>query len=357
MKNFGRLLLIIFLASSLSNCTEETRKRLAPTPIAIGSLNQVAIVCDQDIWQGPIGDSISFYFGSAYPILPQPEPWFDLKHFTPEELDAEPTRRELKAYVIIGDILDEGSLTQKLLAEDIGSERVRRASEESTYNTSVAKDKWAKGQQLIYLFAKGRDGLQKAVVDNFPAMAKIIQKYYEPQIDATVYLGGSNGVAINTVQKQVKAYINVPTDYKIALEEQNTIWLRQDTDDATSNILIHRLPYTDQNQFEKEYVLNIRNQLGKELISTTIEGTYMQTNDVDLPVFISATQISNAYAVEARGIWEMVGEFLGGPFISYLVLDEENSELLFIDAFVLAPGERKRNLMLYLEHIVSTLKL
>jgi hypothetical protein len=40
-----------------------------------------------------------------------------------------------------------------------------------------------------------------------------------------------------------------------------------------------------------------------------------------------------------------------------MVLDEPNSELLFIDAFVLAPGERKRNQMLYLEHIVSTLKI
>ncbi len=357
MKYPGTLLLILLLALVSTQCTEEARKRLDPVPNAIGSLNQVAVICDQDVWLGDIGDSLSFYFESAYPILPQPEPWFDLKHFTPEELEAEPTRRELKAYVIVGDLADEGSATGKMIASDIGSERVRRALEDRSFRTSVAKDKWANGQQLVYLFAHGSEELKTVVVKSFPAVSKIIQDYYSPQIDATVYLGGSNGVAINSVQKQVNAYLNVPSDYKVALEAENTIWLRRDIDDGVSNLLIHRLPYNDQKQFDKDYILNIRDQLGKELVSTTIEGTYMRTNDKDLPVFINSIQINDAYAVEARGIWEMVGEFLGGPFISYMVLDEPNSELLFIDAFVLAPGERKRNQMLYLEHIVSTLKI
>jgi hypothetical protein len=64
--------------------------------------------------------------------------------------------------------------------------------------------------------------------------------------------------------------------------------------------------------------------------------------------------MGGTYAVETRGIWEMEGDFLAGPFISYLILNEAKTELIYIDAFVLAPGERKRNQMLYLEQIISS---
>ena len=55
---------LVFIIASLLGCTDETRKRLEPTPTAAGSINQLAIIADQELWDGPIGDSISCYFGS-----------------------------------------------------------------------------------------------------------------------------------------------------------------------------------------------------------------------------------------------------------------------------------------------------
>ncbi len=83
----------------------------------------------------------------------------------------------------------------------------------------------------------------------------------------------------------------------------------------------------------------------------------MQINSDDLPVIIQSTQIGESYAVEARGIWEMEGDFLGGPFLSYHILDETTNEIVNIFGFVLAPGERKRNFMLYLDHIIQSFEL
>jgi hypothetical protein len=351
---------IIFLvgifALIFSGCSEETRQRLEPTPLAIGSINQLAVIADQDIWDGSTGDSVRYYFGSAYPILPQPESLFDLKHFTPAELEGEPTRQELKAYLILCDLGDPTSATTKMVMTDLGSEKVRRSKEDPDFSSSVARDKWANDQLLVYIFSHDAEILGPEIVRRFPAAAKIVQDHYENQIDATAYLGGENHVIVNTVQSLFGYYLKIPSDYFIALEEPTTLWLRKETDEASSNLILHKLPYRSQDQFEKEKIISLRDSLGKKLISSTIPGTYMQTNDVDLPVFVQNLQIDNAYAVEARGIWEMVGDFMGGPFISYVVLDEKNSELLFIDGFVFAPGKRKRNYMLQLEHIVSTMK-
>ena len=121
-----------------------------------------------------------------------------------------------------------------------------------------------------------------------------------------------------------------------------------------SNILIHKMPYKSLDQFKKVNIIALRDELGKAYVSSSIEGSYMRTNPVDLPVYTQTTQLGGAYAVEARGIWEMEGDFLGGPFLSYLILNEPKGELIYIDAFVLGPGERKRNQMLYLEHIISS---
>ena len=345
---------IVFLASG---CSEETRQRLEPTPIAVGSLNQLAVIADQELWDSNIGDSIRYYFGSAYPILPQPEPLFDLKHFTPTALIGEPTRKELKAYLVVSDLSDLNSSTTEMVTKDMGSEKIQRAQEDNTFHSIVVKNKWAKNQVLVYLFADGKKSLAEVMVSRFPAAAKVIQQHYDKQIDATAYLGGTNNTIIKAVQANLGFYLKIPSDFVIATSENNTMWLRRESDEVSSNLILYKLNYQNQNQFDKEQIINLRDTLGKYLISTTLPGTYMRTNDKDLPVFIQKIELSNAYAVEARGIWEMQGEFMGGPFISYLVLNEKNNELVFIDAFVFAPSKRKRNYMLQLDHIVSSLKL
>ena len=350
-------LLIMGFVLVMVSCTEEARKRLEPTPIAIGSINQLAVIADEEIWSGTVGDSLKYYFGSAYPILPQPEPLFDLKHFTVDELFAEPTRQELKAYLIIADLRHEGSRTSQMVSKDLGSEKVRRSEEDPSYSTNVGRDRWAMDQLVVYLFAHGEESLKEQLVAKFPAVAKVVQNQYQEQIDATAYLGGVNHAAINRIREQMGVYLKVPTDYEMVIDQEKTIWLKRESDVATSNILLRVIPYSSQSQFSKEHIIAVRDSLGKKLISSTLEGSYMKTNPVDLPVFTQTIQIANAFAVEARGIWEMEGDFLGGPFISYMVLDEKRNMLIFLDGFVLAPSERKRNFMLSLEHILKSLTL
>ena len=106
----------------------------------------------------------------------------------------------------------------------------------------------------------------------------------------------------------------------------------------------------------KEGIKEIRNTLGK-YVSTEIENTYMYINDVDLPMFLKTMQIDNHYAVEARGIWEIENDYMGGPFISYTIHNPESNELLYLDGFIHAPGREKRNYMQQLEKIFTSCSL
>jgi len=71
-------------------------------------------------------------------------------------------------------------------------------------------------------------------------------------------------------------------------------------------------------------------------------------------MFVETITLDNYYTLEARGIWEIVNDFMAGPFMSYLIHNPETNELLFVDGFVYAPGETKRDVMQELEVILAT---
>ena len=305
---------------------------------------------------GNVGDTIRYYFSAAYPILPQPEPFFDLKHFTPEELESGPSRKELRSYLLVGDLNDDNSQVGNMIRKDIGQEKVRRAKEQKDYNIIVGKDKWAQGQLLIYLFAQNRNELINVIKRDFPAVSKRLEKTNEIQFESTIYFGGENSILKDKLREQFDIEMRVPSDYFLAIQDEKTIWMRKETDFLSSNIIVQKIPYTDQAQLSKAGLKNIRDEMGKKYISTEIENTYMRTNDVDLPMLTQYINLGGHYALEARGIWDIVNDFMGGPFLSYLIHNAETNELLFIDCFIHAPGKKKRDFIQHLEYIIGSVK-
>jgi len=165
---------------------------------------------------------------------------------------------------------------------------------------------------------------------------------------------------------------HIPSDYDLALERSvpatirsedkvtedavpgiDLLWMKRDTKNELSNIFAYSLPYTSKEQFKKQNIIDLINDIGKKYISSTIEDSYLVINDVDLPVFSTDMKINGSYAIELRGIWEMENDFMGGPFISYLIHNEKDGRLVLLNGFVYAPSEAKRN---YMQEIAVVLK-
>ena len=60
--------------------------------------------------------------------------------------------------------------------------------------------------------------------------------------------------------------------------------------------------------------------------------------------------------LETRGTWEVQGDFMGGPFINYIVEDKVNNRVLLVEGFVFAPSKRKRDNIIELEAIIKSIK-
>lgn len=339
----------------LANCSGEVQSSLAPVPTAYGPINQLNVISDSTIWNDRIGDSVDFYYASAYPIMPQPEPIFDVRHLQPQQMKAMPAMRELRNYLILADLSDNTSPTTKMVREDISDSKLQEAMQKG-YGTTIGRNKWAKGQQLIYIYGNTREELLAGVVNSFPAVAARVQEFDRKSIDATTFFSGMNRDLMDTVQQIVGVEMRIPKEFFLApLEDTTIVWLREDTPYGSNNIFLSRIPYRSEKQLSKEHIINIRDSLGN-YVSTTIPNTYMRVNDEDLPMIAEQTTINGDYALEARGIWEIENDFVGGPFVSYLIYDPNKTDLLFVDAFVHAPGEEKRDKVQALEYIVSTIK-
>lgn len=328
-------------------------------PVAYGKINQVVVVADEVLWESAVGDSLDYHLAGPFLILPRPEPIFDLIHYTPEELEKDPVRKQMRNYLFLADLSDEQSPTTQLIISHLGPERIRKMHAEKSYGIAAWEgDKWAKGQLFVYMYGFGTESLIKNIQENAEAVIQRIKKHERPRVEATVYQAGEHDELISEIQSKFGIYVRIPKDYFKAVYDADNhfMWIRKETKELSLNILIHKRPYTNTEQFSKEGLKKIRDELGRKYISTRIENTYMRIDDVHLPLFVRSRRVHNITALEARGIWEIVNDYMAGPFISLLMVNPQTNEIIFLDGFIWAPGEDHRDYMEQLELILTSVK-
>ncbi|MEY3052489.1 MAG: hypothetical protein RLY31_2274 [Bacteroidota bacterium] len=324
---------------------------------AHGKINQVLVVADEAVWEGMAGDTLHYYFTAPYILLPQPEPIFDVTHLTPEELSQQPVRKEFRTILFLADLDAGKSRTSRLVRADLGEAKLERTKAEKGYNITVGQDKWAKDQLLLYVSGYGTSKLVTNIREQFPAMAARIYQHDEETVRATAYQGGRNPDLEAELMAQFGLRMEIPASFRKARldKKSNTLWLRSDQRDIIANILVTKVPYTDTEQLSKDGIRDLRNRTGR-IITTRQKGSHMRINDQDLPLFVEKKQLNNIYTVQAKGIWDIVNDFMGGPFVSQLMLNPATNELFLVDGFLYAPSKKKRNYMQEMELILSTVR-
>lgn len=350
----SRLATLALLLLALASCNKDIKQSLSPTPTAFGKINALTVIADSTLWGAGFADSIDYFFGAPYIILPQPEPIFDINYLSPERLSGQPAWQQLRNYIVLADLSDESSPTTKMVLSDLPDKKIEQVQKDG-FATAVANNKWAIGQQLIYLIGETAQELKTGLSAAYPAVIKRLKERENDRIGVTTYFDGDNRSVERTILERTGAHLRIPGEYALApIEDTTVVWLRKHIPEGSVNILMSKVPYEDKAQLTKEGFKKLRDELGAKYISSTTPGTFMRINDQDLPLFMESTDLNGKYALEGRGIWEMENGYMAGPFISYLIHDPEKNELLFLDGFVHAPGKKKRDIMEELTYVLRT---
>ena len=67
-------------------------------------------------------------------------------------------------------------------------------------------------------------------------------------------------------------------------------------------------------------------------------------------------QIKGQTTYLTKGMWDVAGDYMAGPFVNYTLLDQANKRWLVIEGFAFAPSVSKREYMFELNTIIRSLR-
>jgi hypothetical protein len=122
-----------------------------------------------------------------------------------------------------------------------------------------------------------------------------------------------------------------------------------------SNLWISYKDYSHPKQFEKLELIQFRDSIGKLHVEGAPPQSSMATELLYNPDYKLLK--NQPYTIETRGLWTMVNDFLGGPYVAYAILDEKKQKIIYAEGFVYCPGERKREYIADIEAVLSSISI
>lgn len=301
-------------------------------PSVTGTQYEILVVMGDSAWKQPAGRSLVALLDQDMFGLPQPEPVLDVHQCS---------------QVAFTDVLKP---SRNLIITEISD---KYTAPKITYG----KDRWASPQSVV-----------KIVAPNDSTFKATVEKYGNQILDYFIKTERERSIAFNKnyinekdkseIEKMFGIQIDIPQGISKATKKKDFYWITNDQVAVNQNIVIYSYPYTDKNTFTKEYILAKRDSIMKANIPGEIKGSFMGTERKYVEPEFKEVWVNNGYCAEVRGLWRMMnGAAMGGPFISHTRLDEIHQRVITMEAFVFAPGKKKRNPIRQLEAVLYSAKL
>ena len=163
---------------------------------------------------------------------------------------------------------------------------------------------------------------------------------------------------IDSLQERFGLSIKIPSAYRVASQSDDFYWHRKDLkDNGSTNILIYEAPlYSITNDsLVLEQIIKIRDSIGGGYLPVEDDSKFITEEAYSTSLYKS--EIDGKFAYETKGIWEVEGAFMAGPFINFAIYDAKNNRYLILEGFTYAPQVSKRNLQFELESIIKSAKI
>lgn len=142
--------------------------------------------------------------------------------------------------------------------------------------------------------------------------------------------------------------IQIPADLTSSKRGKQFLWLSNQSAEAQRCICLYEVaPYPAQD-------MSIRDSVMKSNIQGETDTMYMCTTP-GTAIAYKQKQADGHEEYLVRGLWEMHGDAMGGPFVQRIIPIDDHRTIV-CEAFVFAPGMNKRNLIRQLEASLMTLK-
>jgi len=293
-----------------------------------GKTNEMLVVTNSDAdWNGKMGNTIQSWFGQYQAGLPQPENIYTMAHV------AEPNFSKMfKTHHNIF-IVDVNPDFEKPVLE-------------------TKKDLWVKPQRVVKMTVPDKETFFEEFDKHKEAFIELFNKSERRRVNLAFSSIRSMEFK-NLLIDKFGIDMAIPKDFHIAVDADNFLWLRREAERFSQGLLFYSYPYTDTIAFSSDHIIGVRDSLTRRYIPGPSDGSYMKVSVIEPPV-TKKIDFKGHFAVEMRGLWELEGDFMGGPFLSYTLVDEQTNRVVTIGGFVYNPSQEKKNLARQMEAILHT---
>ena len=330
MKNILKITALFLLVGLMASCSEESRTNTKAR--SVGGTSEILVVTQNpNQWEGAIGDSIRGFFQDAQYGLPQPEACNDLAH-----IDVSANNDMFRKY-------------KNILEVEINP-HLEKAVAETSVDATAAPQRYVKisapdEASWLALFDKQKD-IYKQWYDDVERQR--ILNFFRPTADADI---------ANAIGNRFGFTMTVPQGFFIGKNQTDFMWIRKELERSSACIIIYQVPYKDTLQFEPKSLIAMRDMMVGQNIPGPLDGSYMATETEFVPPMVTTVNDFPAgYAVEMRGMWRVVNDFMGGPFVSYTFVNPNTGQLVTAEGYYYEPNQKKRDALLQLEAILYSMK-
>ena len=272
---------------------------------------------------GDVDSLVSHMLSVPMPALPQSEPMFDVR-----QVDSAQFKGKL------------------LLARNVVVVRWDRKwlGKPSLH---IERDRHAKPQLIVYVDVGSGDDLKRFVATNQQRVRQLLVT--NEYLSAILQLQRKHSVrGERLIDSMFHHTVLLPADMTYHKVGKDFLWMSNNAAQGMQNLCVYTLSGMDDQSAERMDSVLKANMKGET------DRMYMRT--VAHSMIKEYVRIGRQTSQLQRGLWEMVGDAMGGPLVRRIVKDSVAGKSLVLDAFVYAPEMDKRNKMREMEAVLLTVK-
>ncbi len=320
---------LIFISCENVNKEPKQTNRSFLVPMSSGNPYEVMVVADDSIWDGYAGRALDVVLNKPLKGLPQEESTFHVSRITPDNYDR------------------ITNLFRNIIIFKIGREY-------SEPRFRLLRDEFSSPQMIMTIQGPSVSEVSTFITEQTDF---IIKFFSDEEINraAREFHDEHNIKFAKKVKEMFGCEFYIPVDINKMKIGDNFIWASNDALTGIQNIVIYSYPYATEKVFRHGVYIALRDSFMKANIPGGKPNQYMAT-DKD-HVDVKNITVRGEFAQEARGLWHMENDAMGGPFVAHSMIDTINNRVIVAEGFVYAPDKMKRTMIRRLEAALYTLRM
>ncbi|MDR0386097.1 MAG: DUF4837 family protein [Prevotellaceae bacterium] len=324
MKRFIYSIITVVLMSAVS-CGDSSD---IPKPGATGQIGELLVIIDNFYWDSEIGDTIRSIFEKPYPGLANLEKFYTL-------------------------IPVANSSRLSVMQKHRNILLINISSEISESRITVSRDLWATPQIVLNAAAHDIASVAKILSDKREYMINLYEQAELDRLSKNIK-AFSDTMIHRTVKERFDVDLHVPSGYYTVMRnDAGFIWLETQSTHNSIGVFVYSYPFVDDSTFTLKYLINKRDSIMEEKVHGGRDSSWMTTTKFILPE-LEIKKFRGLHYGELRGLWELVNDYMGGPFVSRSYIDENKKRIITVEGYVYAPRFDKRDHIRRVLGIINT---